>query len=328
MSFTFFTLAVILSLSDTVLADTVCYDDLGCFTNAYPYNNTNFLPHDPASVNTRFGLYTKLNRDQMQVIDRSDPSTLHNSLFDKRRDTKFLIHGWISNWNTPWVLEMKDAFLNSTEDLNVIAVDWGSGAWTIYPQAVANTQMVGAEVDAFIRFLDIEYGEYHHDRVHLIGHSLGAQCSGHAGERMPTIGRISGLDPAGLYFEDEHPAVRLDPTDAKFVDVLHTDANLDSSGAGIIMECGHADFYPNGGENQPGCVGEDADNCDHARACEFYIESVNSDCKFLSCGPCERGEWVTCNTCNPVCNYMGYHAVPDSHGVFYLETNAEYPFCM
>ena len=46
---------------------------------------------------------------------------------------------------------------------------------------------------------------------------------------------FTGLDPAGPLFEDEHPAVRLDPTDAQFVDVLHTD----TSSAGILMEVGY-----------------------------------------------------------------------------------------
>ena len=33
----------------------------------------------------------------------------------------------------------------------------------------------------------------------------------------------AGLDPAEPYFQYTDPAVRLDPTDATFVDVLHTD---------------------------------------------------------------------------------------------------------
>ena len=36
---------------------------------------------------------------------------------------------------------------------------------------------------------------------------------------------ISGLDPAGPLFENKDPKVRLDPTDAKFVDVIHTDGD-------------------------------------------------------------------------------------------------------
>jgi pancreatic triacylglycerol lipase len=36
---------------------------------------------------------------------------------------------------------------------------------------------------------------------------------------------IIALDPAGPYFENTDPAVRLDPTDALFVDVIHTDGS-------------------------------------------------------------------------------------------------------
>lgn len=42
---------------------------------------------------------------------------------------------------------------------------------------------------------------------------------------------------------------KLDETDAKFVDVIHTNALLQ----GKIERCGHADFYMNGGIVQPGC---------------------------------------------------------------------------
>ena len=93
-------------------------------------------------------------------------------------------------------------------------------------------------------------------KIHIIGHSLGAHIAGYAGERTPNLGRITGeeslffsvleqdtgqnsvaveclsdavlfivgLDPAGPYFENTDRAVRLDPTDAIFVDALHTDS--------------------------------------------------------------------------------------------------------
>lgn len=61
---------------------------------------------------------------------------------------------------------------------------------------------------------------------------------------------IVGLDPAGPLFASTPPAVRLDPSDATFVDVIHTDAKR----WGIEQSCGHIDFYPNGGVDQVGCL--------------------------------------------------------------------------
>jgi hypothetical protein len=63
-----------------------------------------------------------------------------------------------------------------------------------------------------------------------------------------------GLDPAEPHFSKTDPIVRLDPTDADFVDVIHTDAGpFLSGGLGILQPVGHVDFYPNGGIEQPGC---------------------------------------------------------------------------
>ncbi|XP_072865691.1 lipase member I isoform X4 [Chlorocebus sabaeus] len=57
------------------------------------------------------------------------------------------------------------------------------------------------------------------------------------------------LDPAGPKFSRKPPYRRLDYTDAKFVDVIHSNSN----GLGIREPLGHIDFYPNGGRKQPGC---------------------------------------------------------------------------
>ncbi|XP_077987392.1 inactive pancreatic lipase-related protein 1-like, partial [Glandiceps talaboti] len=308
-------------------AEEVCYGDLGCFTNDPPYDNSPLLPQDPATVNVLFWLYTRNNPDDEQVIKRNDPNSLLNSNFDHLKDSKFIIHGWTNNGKEPWIIDIRHEFLNSEEDLNVFAVDWENGADQTYLQSVSNTQVVGAEVDAFIRFLDTTLEEYLPSKVHLIGFSLGAHCSGHAGERSPEIGRVTGLDPAGENFEDEDPAVRLDPNDAAFVDVLHTDGGPTDDDHGIKMPCGDADFYPNGGEDQPGCI---FNICDHGRCLQFFNESINGECKFTAY-PCQLDEWFTCptccNTCDPECAEMGYHALPEVKGIFYLETNAESPFC-
>lgn len=57
-----------------------------------------------------------------------------------------------------------------------------------------------------------------------------------------------GLDPASPFFDND-PGSSLDATDATFVDVIHTSAGF----LGQPGPIGHADFYPNGGSQQPGC---------------------------------------------------------------------------
>jgi hypothetical protein len=58
-----------------------------------------------------------------------------------------------------------------------------------------------------------------------------------------------GLDPAGFLFEGHDGTVRLDTSDAEYVDVIHSDGGF----LGTLEPIGHVDFYPNGGRAQRGC---------------------------------------------------------------------------
>lgn len=71
-------------------------------------------------------------------------------------------------------------------------------------------------------------------KLYLVGHSLGAHISAHASyvirnsEETEDAGwlveRITGLDPAQPCFTSVDPSLKLDKTDAEFVDVIHTNA--------------------------------------------------------------------------------------------------------
>lgn len=112
---------------------------------------------------------------------------------------------------------------------------------------------VGTYLAQLLGFLERE-GDLNYDDVHLLGHSLGAHIAGITGYRLSgKVGRITGMDPARPDFEApllKDAKDRLDPTDAKFVDVIHTCAGT----VGFSRPIGHVDFYPNGGSfRQPGC---------------------------------------------------------------------------
>lgn len=69
-----------------------------------------------------------------------------------------------------------------------------------------------------------------------------------------------GLDPALPFFTTINRS-KLDKSDAKFVDIIHTNAGV----FGKIEASGHVDFYLNGGQSQPACHG------DRSKWSLFYI---------------------------------------------------------
>ncbi|XP_014401827.1 PREDICTED: pancreatic lipase-related protein 2 [Myotis brandtii] len=171
---------------------------------------------------------------------------------------------------------------------------------------------------------------YSLENVHLIGHSLGAHAAGEAGRRLGGyVGRITGLDPAEPGFQGTPEEVRLDPSDAMFVDVIHTDTSptVPYLGFGMSQKVGHLDFYPNGGEQMPGCAksilssivdkndfwegSRDPVSCNHLRSYKYYSSSILYPDGFLGY-PCASYEEFQENGCFPCpvtgCPKMGHYA--------------------
>ncbi|PVD23638.1 hypothetical protein C0Q70_16911 [Pomacea canaliculata] len=281
---------------------TVCYGDLGCFSNDAPFFSLerpiSFLPQSPDVINPTFTLYTRQSPAQGYRLRSGDTTGLARSTFNASRPSKFIVHGFLESFLATWMPDMKDALLRQG-DYNVVLVDWGSGSFSLYGQASANGRVVGAMIAQLITFIQNTTGARLED-MHIVGHSLGSHVAGYAGERLKHLGRITGLDPAEPYFQHTDPTVRLDPTDALFVDVIHTDgASFYSTklGLGMAQACGHVDYYPNGGHDQPGCdkspithleenglyLGvREIIGCNHARAYHLAIDSINSACPFLA----------------------------------------------
>nr|BAN20994.1 lipase [Riptortus pedestris] len=289
--------------------------------NLYPDEEeemTSNLNMDPSQV--EFHLYTKLGPDNATRIYVNDSMGLHEAGFDPKRKTKFLVHGFLNNLNSDIIQNIKNNFLNETnEEYNIIAVDW-SVYTVMYVNVDEKSETAGNVVAEFMDFIIGEGATA--DDIHCIGHSLGAHACGFAGNSVKNgkIGRITGLDPALPGFNTATPSQRLDATDAQYVDCIHTCGGF----LGIDEPICTADFYPNAGRNQPGCHWFDFGSCSHGRSHELFAESILNEHLFPSF-LCDDVEF-TPEKCMFTGALMGYPANNETTGIFYTKTNDGFPF--
>ncbi|XP_035206602.1 pancreatic triacylglycerol lipase-like [Stegodyphus dumicola] len=336
--------------------------ELGIFRTGSPFDYPqierwySLPPHSRGKINTKFRFFSSTNKYIPQSISNMNFSAwnVKESGFCNRLETYIIIHDYLGG-NSEWQLRLKNALLNNM-DCNVFIVGWFDGSGEAYPQSVANIRVVGAEVGLFMQRL-VNASNLYPEFVHIIGHGLGAHAAGYAGKwfrerQNKLIGRITGLDPAGPYFNGVKKAVRLDKRDAGFVDVIHTNADGKRlAGFGLKEPIGHVDFYPNGGQKQPFCSNAtveiipdfvsykssvnliqevNADRlhfsvlenmgdliCSHYRACDYFIATIEDpDCKLesLSCYSWESYFQGFCGSCeNNACIRMGFYANLDAY---------------
>lgn len=109
-----------------------------------------------------------------------------------------------------------------------------------------------------------------------------------------------GLDPTGPLFFIKVPFDRIDATDAKLVEVIHTCAGK----LGFEAALGHVDYWPNGGLHQPGCLDDPVGSCSHERSYYLYAESLKTG--NFKAWQCDSYELFSNGSCkNGVSSFMG-----------------------
>uniref|UniRef100_M4AKH9 Phospholipase A1 member A n=1 Tax=Xiphophorus maculatus TaxID=8083 RepID=M4AKH9_XIPMA len=302
-------------------------------------NNTRWQEYRQQRVEVQYLLLTRKNPDCAQRFDQ-DSVSKPTSYFNTSRPTKVIIHGFSALGRRPsWVTDLAQALLGA-QDANVVVVDWIYGASFAYNLVVENYKEVALQISVLVNQL-----QRHGCRLesfHLIGVSLGAHVAGFVGTVFEgKIGRITGLDPAGPMFKGADTYDRLDPTDALFVDAIHTD----SDHFGISIPVGHVDFFLNGGMDQTGCARSRFASmygyviCDHMRALHVYMSALNGTCQLMGI-PCAsyedflKGSCVDCGVFKGRCPAIGLQEksgiamspIPEQQKVFLLTTSSA-PFC-
>lgn len=352
-----------------------CYGVYGCFSIEYPWTTVtrpvSLYPESPSKINVNYPVFNRHSRFSPRKLDLNDPKKTKNIGINPYGNIYFIAHGYIDSGDRPWIQGMTNALLDEDPQgtATVIVVDWGHGSSPPYTQAVANIRLIGAITAHIIHMLYEELSLPNAYKVHMIGHSLGAHLCGYAGYYLQkdfglTLGRITALDPAEPLFTDTDPIVRLDRTDANYVDVIHTDTvPFTSGGLGMRMPIGHVDFYPNGGFNNPGCDSPVQEyimqekgslfwgvqqfvSCNHIRAHQFMTDSIRSKCPFngISCDNYDDFKEGYCFDCNQDDGYRCFKfglksidsyeqlvsqgKIMDAEPIkVYLMTNGKSPYC-
>ncbi|KAJ6643641.1 Vitellogenin-1 [Pseudolycoriella hygida] len=256
----------------------------------------------------------------------SPVSLLTHPAFDTSKDTAILVTGWFSNVNSTMendALETVWEAYKCRGDINFVAMDTGAYVDSLYTWSAFNTDEIGRLIaEGLVEMLKA----YPKEKIHLIGHSLGAHIVGAIGRyysdlTSELLPRITGLDPASPCFNEGENLNMLARGDAVFVDVIHSNSGV----LGKKDPVGDVDFYPNGvAPLPPGCL---TITCAHARAWEFFAETVypGNGNAFLAT-KCNSITAYNSNKCPGKRIPMGIDCPNNAKGNFFLRTNRSRPF--
>ncbi|KAJ8916044.1 hypothetical protein NQ315_010912 [Exocentrus adspersus] len=274
----------------------------------------------PSDITYHF--YSRRDANRGTDIQSNNVAALRNTEFSASKETLFIVHGWRNTNESAVNRHIRTAIL-SRHDINVFVVDWGPVADRNYVSAQGAVRTVGNYIADFVRSLVNTFG-VSLTRVALVGHSLGAHVAGNAGAALNgQVDHIVGLDPAGPLFSVSNINNRLDPTDARFVQIIHTNGGL----LGFSASIGDSDFFPNGGSSQPGCGLDIAGSCAHSRAYVYYAEAIETSSNLFVSTACTSYSDFSNGRCNSNSkSAMGGYSIDKLSGNFYLNTNSQSPY--
>ncbi|XP_013190455.2 lipase member H [Amyelois transitella] len=251
-------------------------------------------------------------------------------MMDWDKPTLFYMPGWMDNIRMPMGSIMERIYMSKGYNfwmLNDIVF-----VMRAFPRAARAVKAVGFHVGEMLANLTAIQPKFDPKKLEFLGLSLGGQTMSFIAKRYYEltgikVSRLTGLDATGLCFRSLGPEDRVDASDADFVDLVMT--NID--GIGMAAPVGHANFYVNGGETQPGdfywmnC----GSVCSHIRGYTIWVAALlyQNSLIAIKCDSVQEARNKDCYDRVPVeTNLLGLNVDRNKPGIYYLSTSNRFPY--
>ncbi|XP_073819936.1 phospholipase A1-like [Musca autumnalis] len=275
-----------------------------------------------STVPVKYYLYTRVNPSKGTKIVATTKS-VDASYFDASKPTYFVIHGWTQSYTSGMNKDIRAAALR-TFDCNVIVVDWARARSVDYATSVIAVPKVGKKIAEMIDFLNKNY-KMPFETLTVAGHSLGAHVAGYAGKNVKNgkINTIIGMDPALPLFSYDKPKKRLADTDAVYVQSIQTNGGL----LGFKQPIGKGACYPNGGEEQPGCILDVTGACSHGRSTTYYAQALEwNNFGLIECNNYKTAVAKTCGSQFSTARMGAVYPIDRVTGIYYAPVHSSSPY--
>lgn len=219
-------------------------------------------------------------------------------------------------------LKLQKSYFSYYFSLSFQLVNTGGFITNLYANSAYHTEKLGKFLAIGLKNLGLRV-----DKMHLIGHSLGAHIVGIAGRYYQQLTgrklkRITALDPARPCFVTPSVFPRLRHDDAEFVDVIHS--NPFQLGSEELF--GDVDFFAGGYvASKPGCG--ISIRCSHEISVQYFAESVYPENERNFVGrQCRNLEELKAESCNGPKSIMGFGNTGVARGIHYVAVRSSPPF--
>ncbi|XP_075156812.1 vitellogenin-1-like [Haematobia irritans] len=243
------------------------------------------------------------------------------SQFDPKKRTVVFVAGFFAPPEIYFIADMAKAY-NCRGGYNFLLYNTRTYLATLYANTAYNTDKLGRFLAIGLRNLGLPP-----DRLHIIGHSLGAHIVGIAGRYYykltgRKIDRITGLDPARPCFRTPSIFPSLKRGDGRYIDIIHSNPYE----LGTEEAIGDVDFFAGGlSPTRRGC-GINI-RCSHEISIQYLVESIypGNELNFVGY-QCDSYEDLEQQTCRGPRSIMGFANGGRSRGIHYVPVRPQSPF--